>query len=176
LKRVRSRRGTRWIRFTAPLYAVPVTLGGVSLPVAIATGLAMKSTRVIAAVVEREGRWLLGRRPKQKQHGDLWEFPGGKLESGETPHITARRELREELELRFESVGECLLAIADPDSPYLMEFFEATVSGHATARALRDRWFTLDELATMPLAPADKAFSQWLAEFIRTKSATGPQP
>lgn len=37
-------------------------------------------------------------------------------------------------------------------------------------------WFTLDELATMPLAPADKAFSQWLAEFIRTKSATGPQP
>jgi mutator protein MutT len=137
----------------------------------------MKSIRVIAAVVERDGRWLLGRRPKQKQHGDLWEFPGGKLESGETPPITARRELREELDLHVESVSECLLAITDPDSPYVIEFFEATVSGHATALEHSDiGWFTLDELATMPLAPADEAFSQWLVEFIRTRSATGPQP
>src|SRR5690606_12591965 len=38
---------------------------------------------VIAAVIEREGRYLLARRPSHKRHGGLWEFPGGKLDEGE---------------------------------------------------------------------------------------------
>ncbi len=53
--------------------------------------------RVAAAVVWREGRLLLTRRPPGGPLGGLWEFPGGKLETGETPEDALVRELREEL-------------------------------------------------------------------------------
>ena len=43
-----------------------------------------ESVRVVAAVIERGGRWLVGRRPIGKRHGGLWEFPGGKVNDGET--------------------------------------------------------------------------------------------
>jgi 8-oxo-dGTP diphosphatase len=40
--------------------------------------------RVLAAVIERDGKYLICRRPQHKRHGGLWEFPGGKFEAGET--------------------------------------------------------------------------------------------
>jgi 8-oxo-dGTP pyrophosphatase MutT (NUDIX family) len=52
---------------------------------------------VLAAVIRRQDRYLVCRRPAHKRHGGLWEFPGGKLEPGETLLEAARRELREEL-------------------------------------------------------------------------------
>jgi 8-oxo-dGTP pyrophosphatase MutT (NUDIX family) len=55
---------------------------------------------VLAAVVTRDGRWLLCRRPDHKRHGGCWEFPGGKLEPGETHGQAAARELMEDGALR----------------------------------------------------------------------------
>ena len=52
---------------------------------------------VAAALTNAEGRVLLARRPAGKQHAGLWEFPGGKVEAGETPDAALVRELREEL-------------------------------------------------------------------------------
>src|SRR5258708_6415849 len=52
---------------------------------------------VVAAIIERDGRFLLCRRNPLKRHGGLWEFPGGKLESGENHCDAAKRELYEEL-------------------------------------------------------------------------------
>ena len=49
------------------------------------------------ALVDADGRVLLSRRPEGKQLGGLWEFPGGKVESGERPEIALIRELKEEL-------------------------------------------------------------------------------
>ncbi len=49
------------------------------------------------ALLDADGRVLLARRPRQKMLGGLWEFPGGKLEEGETPEACLIRELREEL-------------------------------------------------------------------------------
>ncbi len=58
----------------------------------------MKRLLVAAcAVVDRDGRVLLARRPEGKQHAGLWEFPGGKVEEGETVEGALVRELREEL-------------------------------------------------------------------------------
>ncbi len=52
---------------------------------------------VVAGVLHRDGRVLIAKRPAHKRHGGLWEFPGGKIESGEDAHMALVRELREEL-------------------------------------------------------------------------------
>lgn len=52
---------------------------------------------VAAAFCRNDGFWLMHRRPQNKQHGGLWEFPGGKVEPNETPEIALVREVKEEL-------------------------------------------------------------------------------
>ncbi|HEY3836548.1 MAG TPA: (deoxy)nucleoside triphosphate pyrophosphohydrolase [Bryobacteraceae bacterium] len=56
-------------------------------------------TTVVAAVIERQGHILICQRKKGQAHELKWEFPGGKLESGEDPAGALRRELREELDI-----------------------------------------------------------------------------
>ena len=63
--------------------------------------------KVTAAVIERDGRILIARRRREELLGGKWEFPGGKLESGETMEQCLKRELREELGIETE-VGEFL--------------------------------------------------------------------
>jgi 8-oxo-dGTP diphosphatase len=53
--------------------------------------------RVVAAVIERDGKILIGQRRKTDSHGLKWEFPGGKVERGESPVGALARELKEEL-------------------------------------------------------------------------------
>src|ERR1700675_3548699 len=52
---------------------------------------------VVAAVIERDGRILIGQRKPRGRHPGKWEFPGGKVEPGEEPRAALARELREEL-------------------------------------------------------------------------------
>jgi len=114
---------------------------------------------VVAAVIHREGRYLLGRRPLAKRHGGLWEFPGGKVDEGESLMDAARRELREELGVRTASIGACLFAMADEGSAFMIEFHEVDIDGTPVARE-HDviGWFTPDELRSMALAPVDAQF------------------
>ncbi len=58
------------------------------------------TVEVAIALVWKDGRLLLSRRPDDAHLGGLWEFPGGKLEAGETPEQAAEREVREELGVR----------------------------------------------------------------------------
>jgi 8-oxo-dGTP pyrophosphatase MutT (NUDIX family) len=120
---------------------------------------------VVAAVIRRDDRYLVGRRPPAKRHGGLWEFPGGKLLDGESRLATAARELDEELGLEVASLGRLLFSVEDVGSPFVIEFYETDASG--SPRALEHTeigWFTVDELARMELAPAD-------ARFVRNLSA-----
>lgn len=115
--------------------------------------------RVVAAVVERDGRLLLCRRPAGKRHAGLWEFPGGKLHPGETVEDAVRRELAEELGVEVLAVGERLLAVPDPGSAFLVELYPVKISGEPQAlehEALG--WFKPEELAGLELAPSDRAF------------------
>ncbi|MFT6490721.1 MAG: 8-oxo-dGTP diphosphatase [Parvibaculaceae bacterium] len=59
------------------------------------------------ALVDNDGRVLLAQRPEGKSMAGLWEFPGGKVEAGETPEVTLIRELKEELDI---DVTEACLA------------------------------------------------------------------
>lgn len=120
------------------------------------------SIRVVAAVVERDGRLLLGRRPDDKRHGGLWEFPGGKIEPGEDAFAAARRELVEELAIEVLQVGALLLSEKDIDSPFVIEFYPVHVTGDPEPLEHQAvGWFTPEELAMMPLAPADARFVSW---------------
>ncbi len=58
---------------------------------------------VALALQGADGRWLMHRRPEGKHHGGLWEFPGGKVESGENPPSALVREIREELGIGIDS-------------------------------------------------------------------------
>ncbi len=59
-------------------------------------------TTVAAALIERNGKTLICRRRPDQVHGGKWEFPGGKVEDGESPAEAVRRELREELGIEAE--------------------------------------------------------------------------
>lgn len=119
--------------------------------------------RVLAAVIRRDGRYLVCQRPAHKRHGGLWEFPGGKLQPGESLEAAARRELVEELALEAMGVGRVLFACRDPGSAFLIEFVEVHAAGEP--RPLEHsalRWLTPAELRQLELAPADRAFADVL--------------
>ena len=84
---------------------------------------------VVAGVVRREGRVLLCQRPEGKRFGLLWEFPGGKVEAGETPEAALERELREELdvETRTGRVLDALRLDARGGGDLLLLFYESEI-------------------------------------------------
>lgn len=116
---------------------------------------------MVAAVIRDPasptGRVLVGLRPAGKRHGGRWEFPGGKVEPGESVAGAMERELMEELGVRVRQVGAVLHEAADPGSPYLIRFLQVEVEG--TPRALEHdevRFVSREEARALPLAPADR--------------------
>jgi len=116
--------------------------------------------RVLAAVIERDVRYLVCRRPAHKRHGGLWEFPGGKLEPGEGLEEAARRELEEELGVYVSQVSEPVYTARDPGSAFLIEFTRVRVSGLPQPLEHDEiRWVTIEELRSLELAPVDARFA-----------------
>ncbi|HKK26640.1 MAG TPA: 8-oxo-dGTP diphosphatase MutT [Gemmatimonadota bacterium] len=130
---------------------------------------------VATAVVWREGRVLITRRPPEGLLGGLWEFPGGKVEEGETPRQAARRELWEELGIEIET-GEALGRVEHAYSHFritLHAFHARLVSGEPQPREA-------DALAwAAPEALGDYAFpaaNLRLIERLRAGGRTPPMP
>jgi 8-oxo-dGTP diphosphatase len=114
---------------------------------------------VTAAVIEnQEGKILITQRSKEDKLSLKWEFPGGKIEDGETAEECMKREIREELNLDIEVVGYLGSCVYKYDS------VEICLIAYK-ARALTDdlrlnvhnaaRWVTADELKYYDFAPAD---------------------
>jgi 8-oxo-dGTP diphosphatase len=119
--------------------------------------------RVLAGVITNGERYLVCLRPAYKRHGGCWEFPGGKLEAGETLLQAAQRELMEELGVRVLSVGQVLFSSQDPGSRFLVEFVEVQIRGVPEPREHDEiRWLTANELRALKLAPSDQAFASKL--------------
>jgi 8-oxo-dGTP diphosphatase len=118
----------------------------------------MKTIEVAAAVIERDGRIFATQRG-YGEFKDGWEFPGGKIEIGETPEEALKREIREELDTEIE-VGEPLLTVACdyPSFHLIMHCFIChVVSGHLVLEEAEDaRWLDDEHLDSVDWLPADR--------------------
>ena len=123
----------------------------------------MAPTTVLAAVIECNGRYLVCQRAEHKRHGRLWEFPGGKVEAGETHFEAARRELAEELDVDVRSIAPTIFSVADAGSEFLIEFVPTIIQGNPQCREHMDlAWVSLDNLPSLALAPSDRRFVDFL--------------
>lgn len=112
------------------------------------------------ALIDVDGRILLNQRPEGKSMAGLWEFPGGKIEPGETPEAALIRELHEELGI--DTWASCLAPLTFASHSYedfhlLMPLFacrkwEGTPQGQEN-QALK--WVTARDLRNYPMPPAD---------------------
>ena len=134
----------------------------------------MMTLQVVAAVICDGGRIFATQRG-YGEHKDGWEFPGGKIEQGETPRQALAREIREELDTEI-SVGEYLTTV-EYDYPafhlsmqcYWCAIVEGTpvLKEHEAAR-----WLDLDSLDSVAWLPADLS----VVELIREKLSADPLP
>lgn len=116
-------------------------------------------TDVVAAVVRRNDRYLIAKRPQNKHHGGLWEFPGGKVVPGETFATAIQRELGEELGVELAGLGSLLFAGLDPDGRFRIHFLEVMIHGEPQVLEHEDIWWAnVEELSSVPLAPTDRQF------------------
>ena len=124
---------------------------------------------VAGALVDHAGRILLQQRHADRQHGGLWEFPGGKVESGETAVAALIRELDEELGIDLAADGpQRLTAAADPASGLVIILYTC-LEWTGDPRCLDAQalgWFTPGEMARLAMPPLDRplaaALEQWL--------------
>lgn len=132
----------------------------------------MKTILVSAvALIDRDGRVLLAQRPEGKNMAGLWEFPGGKVEPGETPEVALVRELEEELGIQ--TWQSCLAPLTFASHGYedfhlLMPLFACRkwegVPVSREGQALR--WVRPDALRDFPMPPADLPLIPVLREWI----------
>jgi 8-oxo-dGTP diphosphatase len=124
-----------------------------------------------AALIDGDGRVLLARRPKGKAMAGFWEFPGGKLDEGETPEGALVRELKEELGIDAEA--QCMAPIAfashATDEYHLLMPLFALRKWRGIAHAIEHEalaWVRPASFTDYELAPADKPLAAQLRELL----------
>jgi 8-oxo-dGTP diphosphatase len=126
---------------------------------------------VVAAVIARDGRYLVTRRQQGVHLAGLWEFPGGKIDPEETHANALRREIREELDADVD-VGPLILETTHSydDRIITLFFYECELRG--TPRPLLGqemRWVDRSELPTLGFPPADDELIRRLADPQRSQ-------
>lgn len=136
-------------------------------------GVADKPLVIVAAcaLLDADNRVLLAKRPAGRSMAGLWEFPGGKLEPGETPEDCLLRELHEELGIVTQS--DCLAPLtfashAYPEFHLLMPLFVCRrYQGIPAAREGQElKWVRVADLRRYPMPPADEPLIPVLADLL----------
>ncbi|MFW6356249.1 MAG: (deoxy)nucleoside triphosphate pyrophosphohydrolase [Spirochaetota bacterium] len=128
---------------------------------------------VTAGLIERDGRYLVARKPPGGPRGGMWEFPGGKVEPGETDRAALARELGEELGVVV-SVGRPADVVrwSYPDVSIELRAYECTLVRGEPAPGEHDvvRWVRPEELLALPLCEADVPIARRIATAARRRS------
>jgi 8-oxo-dGTP diphosphatase len=133
--------------------------------------------RVVAAVMEKDGKVLIARRRKGDKLAGKWEFPGGKIEPGESPEAALRRELREELGIESE-IG-CFLCESIYQyshlSVRLLAYHAVWISGDMTP-TVHDQvlWVTRAELSAYDFPEANLLVIKTILDHDKQGFADGP--
>lgn len=134
-------------------------------------------TRVVAiALIDLRGHVLLQKRKTGADHGGLWEFPGGKVEPGESPHSALIREIAEELgvvvaaaDLRDEGEAWDEPVIDDPHASRLVLKLYRCARWRGEPRCLDAEaigWFSVAEAALLAVPPLDRPFIARLGTIV----------
>jgi 8-oxo-dGTP diphosphatase len=120
---------------------------------------------IAIAVVEFDDKFLVGERPEGAPLAGYWEFPGGKVEPGETPHETAIRECREETGIEVVVSGEYPLVVHEYDYGELrLRFFKASPREFALPVSSRFLWVPREQLGEYKFPEANEALLALLLE------------
>lgn len=118
----------------------------------------MKQVDVVAAVLCRDGKYFIAQRPHDKQLGGMWEFPGGKVEEGETHESALKREMLEEFEAEI-SVGSYIASTMHAVEGRIinLHFYHSILTGNVfkVIEHADSAWCSVEEMKTFGLAPAD---------------------
>jgi 8-oxo-dGTP diphosphatase len=120
----------------------------------------LRTIRVVAAVIEREGRYLITQRRPTAVLPLLWEFPGGRVEESETDASALKREVMHRLGVTIE-VGQLISFTSKPYEKYVLDLYlyecRITAGELAPLAVNAFKWVTSAEFDQYPFAPADEA-------------------
>ena len=125
---------------------------------------------VAAALIAADGQVLLQQRPAGRQHGGLWDFPGGKVEPGEGPRAALVRELHEELGIEAEPDAFMPLGFAaSEDGRAVVLLLYACRAWHGEVVSQEGAtlaWCAPHRLLDRPMPPLDIPLAQLVAQFV----------
>ena len=125
---------------------------------------------VVAALIWQSSKFMICQRPAHKSRGLLWEFVGGKVESGETKEQALIRECREELNI-FLSVGDVFMDVVHeyPDLTVHLTLFNATIAEGEPQKIEHNdiQWISPSEIPNYAFCPADKEILAKICEVYK---------
>ena len=126
------------------------------------------TVEVVAALIRKDGKFLICQRPAHKARGLLWEFVGGKVEAGESKENALKRECKEELNIEI-SVAEQYAEVTHGylDITVHLTLFNSTITNGEPQLLEHNaiKWISPDEIPEYEFCPADKVF----LDLIRSK-------
>lgn len=122
----------------------------------------LPTIRVVAAVIERDGKYLITQRRPSAVLALLWEFPGGKVEAGETDAAALKREVRHRLAVDID-VSQLISFVSHPYERYVVDLYlyECSLAGAEPTPTATNvhafKWVSSADFDQFPFTPADEA-------------------
>lgn len=124
-----------------------------------------KKIEAVVGVIKKHGKYLIQKRPSKGLLGDLWEFPGGKIETNEHPQEALKREIKEELGVEV-SPGELLITVQHAYTQFRVKLYAYSCSLESVLKRSTGnyRWVTLKSMRNFPFPSGSVKIVKYLEE------------